>query len=166
MSMEATSDSFPPKLTTKYMVSQELGKGACGEVSLGVRVPDLHRVAIKITCKCTIVNTFDGGDSSCNVLNKVWILYSVNHRCIIKDVIYTPNFLYIVLELAEGVELFDKIIEKSKLHFLQIALAIKYLQFKKSVAQTVFKASALWADAFYKSICPYVCLCVCLSVHF
>ena len=26
----------------------------------------------------------------------------------------------------------------------------------------VFKASALWADAFSKSICPYVCVCVCL----
>ena len=22
----------------------------------------------------------------------------------------------------------------------------------------IFKASALWADPFYKSICPYVCL--------
>ena len=34
----------------------------------------------------------------------------------------------------------------------------------------IFKASALWADAFYKSKCPYicvsVCLCVCRSVHF
>ena len=29
---------------------------------------------------------------------------------------------------------------------------------------SVFKASALWADAFYKSKCPYVCLCVCLCV--
>ena len=29
-----------------------------------------------------------------------------------------------------------------------------------------FKASALWADAFYKLICPYVCVCVCVSVHF
>ena len=26
----------------------------------------------------------------------------------------------------------------------------------------LFKASALWADAFYKSICPSVCLSVCL----
>ena len=26
----------------------------------------------------------------------------------------------------------------------------------------IFKASALWADAFYKLKCPYVCLCVCL----
>ena len=34
----------------------------------------------------------------------------------------------------------------------------------------IFKASALWADAFYKSKCPSVCpsvrLCVCLCVHF
>ena len=28
----------------------------------------------------------------------------------------------------------------------------------------IFKASALWADAFYKSKCPYICLFVCLSV--
>ena len=27
----------------------------------------------------------------------------------------------------------------------------------------IFKASALWADAFYKSKFPYVCLSVCLS---
>ena len=29
---------------------------------------------------------------------------------------------------------------------------------------SIFKASALWADAFYKPICPYVCVSVCLSV--
>ena len=35
-----------------------------------------------------------------------------------------------------------------------------------SVASNVFKALALWADAFYKSKCPYVCVCVCVCVHF
>ena len=30
----------------------------------------------------------------------------------------------------------------------------------------VFKASVLWADAFYKSKCPSVRPPVCLSVHF
>ena len=30
----------------------------------------------------------------------------------------------------------------------------------------IFKASALWADAFYKSKCPSLCLSVCLFVHF
>ena len=30
--------------------------------------------------------------------------------------------------------------------------------------ETLYKASALWADAFYKWICQYVCLYVCVSV--
>ena len=97
-------------------------------------------VTIKIKCKRTIIITFNGGDSSSNVLNKVWILQLVNHPCIIslEDVIDTPNFLFIVLELPEGADLFDKIIEKTKLkeaeaklHFFQIAWAIKYKHFKK-----------------------------------
>ena len=41
MSLEATSDSFPPDLTTKY-------QGDCEKVRLGFRVPILHRVEIKI----------------------------------------------------------------------------------------------------------------------
>ena len=57
-----------------------------------------------------------------------------NHPCIInlKDVIDSPNFLSIVLELAVGGELFDKIIKKTNLnkaevkqHFFQISSVIK-----------------------------------------
>ena len=74
------------------------------------------------------------------MLNKVRILQSMNHQCIIDldDVIETLNFLFIVLELTEGQELFDKIIENTKLNkakarlsFFQNASAIKYLHFKK-----------------------------------
>ena len=74
------------------------------------------------------------------MLNKVRILQSMNHQCIIDldDVIETLNFLFIVLELAEGQELFYKIIEitklnkaKARLNFFQNASAIKYLHFKK-----------------------------------
>ena len=68
------------------------------------------------------------------MLNKVRILQSVNHPCIIN----APNFLFIVLELAESGELFKKIIKKTKLdkaeaklNFFQIASAIKYLHLKK-----------------------------------
>ena len=97
-------------------------------------------VAIKITCKHTIITTFNGGDSSFNMLNKVQILQLVNHPCILnlEDLIDTLNFLSIVLEVANGGELFDKIIEmmklneaEAKLQFFQIALDIKYLHFKK-----------------------------------
>ena len=67
--MEATSDSFSPQLTPKYTVSKVLEKEACGEVRLVFSVPDLHRVAIKIICKRTIVTTFNGRNSSSNMLN-------------------------------------------------------------------------------------------------
>ena len=33
-----------------------------------------------------------------------------------------------------------------------------------TISKKIVKASALWADAFYKSICPYVCLFVCVFV--
>ena len=65
----------------------------------------------------TTSDTFNGGDSTSNVLKKVQILQSVNHPRIInlEDVIDIPKLLFIVLELAEGRELFNKIIEKTKL---------------------------------------------------
>ena len=52
------------------------------------------------------------------VLNEVNILQSVSHPYLInlEGVINTTNFLYIVLEFAEGIELFDKIIDKTKLN--------------------------------------------------
>ena len=55
----------------------------------------------------------------------------------------TPNFLFIVMDLTEGGEMFEKIIEKTKLsedeaklHFFLFALAIKYLHLKRSVTGT------------------------------
>jgi len=129
-------ETFPEPLTEKYIVSKVLGRGACGEVRLGFRVPDLHRVAIKIICKRT-TSTFS--KSTPAIMNEVRILQQVNHPCVIRleDVIDTPEFLYIVLELAEGGELFEKIIEKTKfneaeakLHFYQMVSAIQYLHAK------------------------------------
>ena len=76
------------------------------------------------------------------ILNEVKILQSVDHPNVIKleDFIDTADYLFIVLELAEGGELFDKIIDKTKLneteaklHFYQIASAIKYLHSKVCV---------------------------------
>eukprot|EP00092_Neocalanus_flemingeri_P094274 GFUD01119867.1.p1 GENE.GFUD01119867.1~~GFUD01119867.1.p1 ORF type:complete len:515 (-),score=128.52 GFUD01119867.1:119-1663(-) len=137
MSNEAQTDIFPSSLTSKYTVSKVLGRGATGEVRLGFRIPDLHRVAIKIICKRT-TSTISSKEAS-QVLNEVRILQSVSHPCVInlEDVIDTPDYLFIVLELAEGGELFDKIIERTKfneveakLHFYQIASAIKYLHAK------------------------------------
>ena len=52
------------------------------------------------------------------VLSEVNILHSVSHPYLInlEGVINTTNFLYIVLEFAEGIQLFDKIIDQTKLN--------------------------------------------------
>ena len=59
-------------------------------------------------------------------MNEVRILQQVNHPCVIRleDVIDTPEFLYIVLELAEGGELFEKIIEKTKFNEAEVSLSL------------------------------------------
>jgi len=139
MSSEAQTETFPTSLTNKYTVSKVLGRGATGEVRLGFKIPDLHRVAIKIISKRRYSTIDSMVSSQDEILNEVRILQNVSHPNIIhlEDVIDTKDHLYIVLELAEGGELFDKIIEKTKfnefeakLHFYQMASAIKYLHSK------------------------------------
>ena len=97
-------------------------------------MPDLQRVAFKITCKRTIIITFNGGDSSYNVLNKVRILQLVNHPRIIslEDEVDTANFLFIVLELPEGGELFNNIIEKTKLKEARLSCTSSKLPWQSS----------------------------------
>jgi serine/threonine-protein kinase Chk2 len=64
------------------------------------------------------------------------ILQDLNHPCIIRvyDVYDTPNAVYIILELVEGGELFDRIVANgqfdeltSKFLFRQMCLGVKYL---------------------------------------
>ena len=114
-----------------------LGRGACGEVRLGFRIRDLKRVAIKIINKRTCFSSMSNSNEE--VMNEVKILQSVSHPNIInlEDVIDTKDFLFIILELAEGGELFDKIIDKSrlneteaKLYFYQMVSAVSYLHSK------------------------------------
>ncbi len=82
-----------------------------------------------------------------SVMNEVKLLRKVDHPCIIRleDVVETTDTLYIVLELADGGELFDKIIAKTKLqeaeaklHFYQILSAIEYLH-KQNIAHRDLK---------------------------
>jgi serine/threonine-protein kinase Chk2 len=120
----------------KYVVGPTLGSGACGVVHLAFRQIDDYRVAIKIIEKKKFGSIDPTRQNQAGVMNEVRILQSIDHPCIIRleDIMETDDHLYIVLELAEGGELFDKIIEKTKfnemeakLHFYQIVSGIKYL---------------------------------------
>jgi len=128
-------EEFPEELRTKYVVSKILGKGSVGEVRLGFRMTDLSRVAIKIIKKGLATSM----TSSSRLANEVNILKSVDHPCIIalEEVIETKDNLFLVLELADGGDFFDKIKEKSKfkeeeakLIFYQIVSAIAHLHGK------------------------------------
>ena len=64
MSNEVVEDSYPEELTSKYKVSKLLGTGATSQVRLAFRIPDLHRVAIKMIPKGTNSTfTSSGGPS-------------------------------------------------------------------------------------------------------
>ena len=48
ISQEKDKEIYPEELTNRFTLSKLLGAGAGGEVRLAFRIPDLHRVAVKI----------------------------------------------------------------------------------------------------------------------
>ncbi|XP_069135324.1 serine/threonine-protein kinase Chk2-like isoform X1 [Argopecten irradians] len=129
--------SLPKEIREKYTLTKTLGRGACGEVKLAFAKGSCERFAVKIISK----KKFSiGGKSQVNlskqVMTEVNILKSLKHPGIIRieDVIDTPDTLYIVLEVVDGGELFDKVVSigqydepTAKLLFYQMVLACKYL---------------------------------------
>ncbi|XP_059173468.1 serine/threonine-protein kinase Chk2-like [Physella acuta] len=141
MDLNANEDAnLPLELTEKYTLTRVLGRGACGEVRLAFVKGSCEKLACKIISKKKFSM---GGKSQVNlaaqVMGEVKILKSLKHPCIIgiEDVIDTPDMLYIILELVEGGELFDKVVsidkydeQTAKLLFYQMATAVKYLHDK------------------------------------
>ena len=56
---EKDEDIFPQELTSKFSVGKLLGAGSGGEVRLAFRIPDLHRVAVKIINQCSSSSCYD-----------------------------------------------------------------------------------------------------------
>ncbi|KAK3102300.1 hypothetical protein FSP39_010344 [Pinctada imbricata] len=129
--------NLPAAVTEKYTMTRTLGRGACGEVKLAFAKGTCERFAVKIISK----KKFSiGGKNQVNLANQVMtevnVLKALKHPCIIKieDVIDTPDTLYIVLEVVDGGELFDKVVSigqydepTAKLIFYQMVCAVKYL---------------------------------------
>jgi len=134
---------YPKEIRRNYLMSKELGSGACGTVYLGFKVSggsaskeSPQRVAVKKVDKKNV--PMNRGVTS-DVMNEVRILKAIDHPSVIRlyDAVDTEEYLYIVLELADGGELFDKIRDKTRLTeleakvvFIQLASALKYLHSK------------------------------------
>jgi len=124
--------SLPEDLRTKYVLSRAIGRGACGEVRLAFSRGTCQKYAVKVISK----KKFSVGPRQAALRDEVEILKRLHHPCVIRieDVYETDEFLYIVLELVEGGELFDRVVSVvrfeepiAKLLFYQMLVAVKYL---------------------------------------
>lgn len=127
------SSTYLSKQIGNYVLTKTIGKGTFGKVKLATHNLTGSKVAVKILEKEKIK---DSSDTE-RVAREIKILKLVKHSNIVQlyDIIETSKELYLIMELAEGGELFDYIVARSKLkeaeacRFLsQILQGVEYLQ--------------------------------------
>jgi calcium-dependent protein kinase len=126
------------KITKEYKIWAEvIGRGAYGEVRKALHIPTNEMRAVKIIYKqdCS-------PEEQQNIFREVKILKQLDHPNIIKIYEYFSDekFIFIVTELMQGGELFDRIMDvhhfserKAAEIFLQILSAVNYLHNHKIV---------------------------------
>lgn len=96
-------------ITDFYTFEDELGAGTFGIVKLAINKTTGEEVAIKIIDRKGMEE-----DDEVALRTEVQILSDVDHPNVVKmiEVFDEEEFLYIILELMTGGELFDRIVEK------------------------------------------------------
>ena len=91
------------------MLSKTIGKGTFGKVKLGIHNLTGEKVAVKILEKDKIQDVNDVE----RVAREIHILKMIRHPNIIQlyEIIETPKQLYLIMEYAQGGELFDFIVK-------------------------------------------------------
>ncbi|XP_031563139.1 calcium/calmodulin-dependent protein kinase type 1D-like [Actinia tenebrosa] len=99
---------FDDKVTNRYDLREVLGSGAFSEVFLAADKKTGKFFAIK----CIPKKEIKGKEEA--VENEIAILKKVSHENIIglRDIVDNKSHLYLVMDLVQGGELFDRIVEK------------------------------------------------------
>ncbi|XP_053558051.1 serine/threonine-protein kinase Chk2 [Bombina bombina] len=128
---------YPKEFANKFIMSRTIGSGACGEVKLAFEKSTCKKVAVKIISKKKFrMSPPVTNEQPISVDTEIEILKRLNHPCIIKIIEFfdSEDSYYIVLELMEGGDLFDRVItctrlkeSTAKLYFYQMLLAVQYL---------------------------------------
>jgi calcium-dependent protein kinase len=126
------------KITTEYKIWAEvLGRGAYGEVRKALHISTNEMRAIKIIYK----KECSSNDQE-SIFREVAILKHLDHPSIVKVYEYFSDekFIFIVMELVQGGELFDQIMNvhhfserRAAEIFQQILTAVNYLHLNKIV---------------------------------
>lgn len=121
---------FDEKITKKYVFHEVLGTGAFSEVFMAEEKSSNKKYAVK----CINKRNLSGKEEA--VENEIAILKKVNHPNIIRlwEIFDNKTHLYLVMDLVQGGELFDRIVEKGSYTekdasdlIRQILLAVDYL---------------------------------------
>ena len=106
------------KTVGKYELYRTLGEGSFGKVKYAVNKETNEAVAIKILDKEKIQKQNMGAQ----IKKEISIMKMINHQYVVcvKDVFATTSKIFLVLELVEGGELFDKISSQGRLSEEQV----------------------------------------------
>ncbi|CAI2368560.1 unnamed protein product [Moneuplotes crassus] len=106
-----------------YILGRAIGQGTFGKVRSGTHIITGEKVAVKILEKEKIK---DNNDVQ-RIIREIKILKSVRHPSVIQlyEIVETQNQLYLIMEYAEGGELFDLIVDR---HRLSEDLACKFFR--------------------------------------
>ena len=115
-----------------YILGRAIGQGTFGKVRAGTHIITGEKVAVKILEKEKIK---DNNDVQ-RIIREIKILKSVRHPSVIQlyEIIETNNQLYLIMEHAEGGELFDLIVDRHRLNedlackfFRSLVFGLKYI---------------------------------------
>lgn len=132
---------LPKEIRSTYYVGKKLGSGACGVVHLVYDTKTCTPYAMKHVVKNLLAECSKPKflNDPLRVMNEVNIMKNLEHPCVIKmhDIVNKEDSVFMVLEFMKGGDLLNRIIKNkylpektSKLFFLQMCHAVKYLHAK------------------------------------
>jgi calcium/calmodulin-dependent protein kinase I len=120
-----------------YKFGRTLGQGTFATVKLATCLSDQSKWAVKIIKRSALTS-----EDEESLKMEIQILQLTNHPNIVsvKEVFYCKNYVYLVMDLMTGGELFDRIVTKdhyseqeAKQALAQVVVAIKYCHEKNIV---------------------------------
>lgn len=114
-----------------YLLGPTLGQGSFGKVKLATNILSNERLAIKIVDKCSILAV----DDVERVYRETFILTQLKHNNIIRlhDVIDSSSSIMLVMEYANGGDLYSYVMSRSRLSeldayalFIQVVNGVEY----------------------------------------
>ena len=121
----------------RYKFGRTLGQGTFATVKMATSITDGTKWAVKIIKRSALTS-----EDEESLKMEIQILQLTNHSNIVsvKEVFYCRNYVYLVMDLMTGGELFDRIVTKdhyseqeAKQALIQIVTAIKYCHEKNIV---------------------------------